>query len=311
MLERIPSEPEAIAAVAQQQTIHHNLLPYFEISRGRWDGMARVWPPRFDAILGALQKRPPHALAVPRKPEHRLIGACMLEAHLLAGMLRHAGIPARVRAGYFRGIRGDGGHIVLFWERVMREKRVQSELLERDPVAWATSVNAYTAHKNEIDHRIEHWICEYWDGSEWRLLDANTAFLEAHSNLDVGFHLPSHHFEHAHEAWQRLRDDGVDPDQYAEEPQDSRSHIRSQLLWDFFSLLNHDIAGCGDDSGPTMAFVKRQAFAETSEEEVEELDRLAELLAEDPPRDRLVALYRSSRTLRRAQIERDPYSVAV
>ena len=83
------------------------------------------------------------------------------------------------------------------------------------------------------------------------------------------------------------------------------------MLWDFFSLLNHDIAGYGDDSGPTLAFVKRQAFAETSEEELEELDRLAELLAEDPPLDRLVAFYGSSRAIRRAGVERDPYSVAV
>jgi hypothetical protein len=299
--------------VAQQQTIHHNLLPYFGISRNRWDGMARVWPPRLEAILEALHTRPPYALAVPREPEDRIVGACMLESHFLTGMLRYAGFPARVRAGYFRGIRADAAHVVRFWERVMREKRVQGELLERDPVAWAASVNAYTAHKNEIDHRIEHWICEYWDHQEkrWRLLDANTTFLEAHSDLRVGFHLPAQHFERAHEAWRRLRDHYVDPDQYAEEPQDGRSHIRSQLLWDFFSLLNHDIAGCDDEPGPAKAFVKQQAFSESPEEELEELDRLADLLAEDPPRERLVEFYRTCRTLRRARVEQDPYSVAI
>jgi hypothetical protein len=60
-------------------------------------------------------------------------------------------------------------------------------------------------------------------------------------------------------------------------------------LWDFFSLLNHDIAGCGDESGPVMAFVKRQSFSETSEEELAELDRLAALLAGDASQERLVA----------------------
>jgi hypothetical protein len=46
ILDGIPSDPEAIAAVARQLTIHHNLLPYFGISRGGWDDLARVWPPR-------------------------------------------------------------------------------------------------------------------------------------------------------------------------------------------------------------------------------------------------------------------------
>lgn len=311
MLEQVPDDVIEICTIARGQTIHHNLLPYYGVPKSAWKTMPRVWPPHMPNILRTLHDTPPHTLYDSRPATQRIIGACMLESHLLASLLRYRAIPVRIRAGYFRNIRTNDPHIVRFWEQVLREKGRMSELFKQAPQRWQEEVNAYTHKKNIIDHHIEHWICEYWDErqKQWRLLDANNVFLKAHSDIDVDFHLPKEYFEHAWEAWQRMRSaDEFNPEQYAEEPQDGRSHIRSQLLWDFFSLLNHDIAGIDDPSDTVRHFIKGQTYEGTSSQEVRELDVLASLLAQNPPVKELVALYRSSPTLRIASMEQDRYS---
>ena len=59
----------------------------------------------------------------------------------------------------------------------------------------------------------DHWVCEYWDGSAWRLLDAqldDTAVRE----LGVGFapwDVPRDQFLDAATAWRRLRAGELDP----------------------------------------------------------------------------------------------------
>ena len=103
--------------------------------------------------------------------------------------------------------------------------------------------------------------------------------------------------------------DDFEPDQYAEEPQDGRSHIRSQLLWDFFSLLQHDLAGADEPSGEARKFIKDQAYAQTSAQELHELDLLASLLARDPPAGELAEFYLRSAPLRLKDAEKDRYSV--
>ncbi len=313
MLEDLPETVEGICQVASQQTIHHNLLPSYGIPFSQSKAMRRVWPPKLVEILEALAADPPHNLREPRSPRHRVVGACMLESHLLAGLLRSRGFAVRIRPGYFRGIRRHRERVVAFWETVSREKGIRKALLRRDPSNWREVVSAETIRQNAIDHHIEHWICEYWDprGTRWRLLDANNAFLKAHSGLDVGYRLPNRYFEFAHEAWRRMRTaTDFNPDQYVEEPQDGRSHIRSQLLWDFFSLLNHDIAGYDEPSPRPLQFVKKREYGRASRRELGELDRLARLMARDPGIDALAAFYRTSPALRVVRLDRDPYSFA-
>jgi hypothetical protein len=305
MLDVLPPDPRAIASLARAQTIHHNLLPHFGVARERWASLPRVWPPRLDEILRTLSEAAPGTLTTERPLDQRIVGACVLESHFLAGLLRHRGHRVRIRVGYFQNIRGDSDHVVTFWERVMREKGVRSELLARDPELWRETVNAFSQRQNDVDHRIEHWICELWDGET--LLDANTDFLLAHSGLDVDVLLSPDHFEHAHEGWLAIRSDSCDPDRYREDEQDGRSHARSQLLWDFFSLLNHDGAGLDDLDGRDYAFVKRQTYEETSFEELAALDELAALLAARRF-DELPDFYRATPTLRLEGAERDAHS---
>lgn len=84
---------------------------------------------------------------------------------------------------------------------------------------------------------------------------------------------------------------GSSPARYAEEPGQGVEHVRRQLLLDFFSLLNHDVAdveliACGDEA----------------------YDSLAELGARDPAVEELVAFYRSTPELHLASAESDPYA---
>jgi hypothetical protein len=264
------------------------------------------------ALLQALDELPPGGLPPIREPQHRVVGACMLESHFLAGLLRANGIPTRIRAGYFRGMRGNRAHIVRFWRDALRARGADDELLRTDPDRWQKELDAYSEHLNEIDHHIEHWVCEVRttpDG-RWRILDANRSFLKAFGDLDVGYELPEEHWEPAWMAWRDMRaDDGYDPDRHAEDPQDGRSHIRSQLLSDFASLLNHDLAGLSEPDAATAAFVRARTYAETSEEERQDLDALAALLSTDPPVDELVAFHASHERLRIPAAEADPYSL--
>ena len=311
LLDGLPATVSELCEIAEQQTIHHNLLGYYGLSPAIAGAMRRVWPPRLSDILGALVEMAPGNLHDTRAPERRTVGACMLEAHFLAGLLRSKGIPTRIRAGYFQRIRADGEHIVRFWRGALRARGVDRDLLKAHPDRWQENLDALSRSRNQSDHHIEHWVCEYRNGrtDPWRLVDANRSFLRAHSNLEVSFHLPSEHFEHAFQAWKRMRTiESFDPEQYVEERQDGRSHIRSQLLWDFYSLLNHDLAGIDDPDGETLAFVKQRTYEEASAEELAALDTLADLMATDPTLAQLSTFYFATGPLRIPSAEADPYS---
>jgi hypothetical protein len=262
LLEALPADVDGICAFARERTIHHNLVAARGLPARQF---VRVWPPFFPDVLRSSQRGP-------------VLGGCVLESYFLAGLLRHRGFEARIRAGYFRDIRSDGDQVVEFWRRVAVGK-------------GRTPDDARTRGQNEIDHRIEHWICEVREAQEWTFLDANTDFLREHSGLEVPFRLPHHHFEYAHEAWGALAA-GAPPARYAEEPRAGDEHVRRQLLLDFFSLLNHDLAdvdvlSCDDST----------------------YDSLARLLARDPSPADLVGFYRTTPELALATAEDDPYSL--
>jgi hypothetical protein len=312
LLDDLPESVSEICAVAERQTIHHNLLGFFGLTSSIAEGMRRVWPPRLPDILEALSATGPGNLTDDRRPEERVIGACMLESHFLAGLLRSRGIPTRIRAGYFQNVQGNADHIVAFWRRALRARGVDAETFEADPDRWYTQLDALSRRNIAVDHHIEHWICEYRDPGRdgWHRLDANRSFLKAHSDLDVSYELPAEHFEHAHEAWLAMRaDDAYNPEQHEEEPQDGRSHIRTQLLRDFYSLLNHDIAGVAEADAEADAFITGRTYEETSAEELAALDELAALLSTDPSAEELVTFYRRQRPLRLPAAEADPYSL--
>jgi len=317
MLVGIPGEVSKICDIAKQQTIHHNLLPYFEIPRGEWSQINRIWPrgapfPGMSSILRALKEVEPYQLSEERKIKDRLIGGCILESVFLTGLLRSKNIPSRIRSGYFKDTMSNREHIIAFWENVSRVKGIEKDLLDENADVWKEVMNNLTIRQQiETDKHIEHWVCEYWDQKDetWKLLDANNTFLKASSNIEVGYHLPKKHFEFAHEAWTNMRhSEKFNPSQYSEWPQDGRSHIRSQLLFDFYNLLNHELIGYDDRSGEIYTFVKKRNYDELTTEELSELDSLAELLYQNPTRYELVRFYLQSKTLNKKSAEIDSYS---
>ncbi|UCC38438.1 MAG: hypothetical protein JSV96_11425 [Candidatus Aminicenantes bacterium] len=310
MLDELPSDVTGICEIVKQQIAHHNLLPYYNVPSSKGEKMPRGWPPVMTELLKALKEIEPYNVYESRPVEQRIIGSCSVESRFLAGLLRHKNIPARYRAGYFKNTMGNVEHIVRFWENVSRARGVERELMGEDPAAWKETMNAITMREQiEADKHIEHWICEYWDNNEkrWRLLDANNTFLKASSGLDVSFHLPKKYYEFAYEAWMKMRSsEDFNPDQYQEYPQDGRTHIKKSLLWDYYSLLNHDI---GSDLSPQTSYeFTLKNYEELSKEELEELDRLANLLSNDPTKEELVTFYQNSKTLKIKSAEEDPYS---
>lgn len=259
LLQVLPSGLDGICALARGRTIHHNLAA----ARGLpATGFVRVWPPALPDVLCA---------------GDIVIGGCVLESYLLAGLLRYRGFETRVRAGYFRGIRSNQEHVLEFWRRVAAGKNRKPE-------------DDYTRAQNAVDHRIEHWLCQVRENDRWVFVDANVDFLREHSGIEVGVRLPPQHFEHAHEAWSELQA-GAPPERYAEEPGLGVEHVRRQLLQDFFSLLNHDLAAvdelrCNDET----------------------YDALAGVAARDRTVDDLIALYHATPSLHLPSAEADPFS---
>lgn len=311
MLDELPDDVISICKIAEKQTVHHNLLIYHGLPYSKRSEMINVWPPKMYEILKAFKEREPYNLSTGRRIESRYAGGCINESHFLAGILRHKKIPARPRAGYFKNVFSNVEHFNNFWETNFRGKGVMRQILEDNPERWKEEVQALLKRQVNADKHFEHWICEYWDKDmkKWRMLDANTTFLKASVDIEVGYHLTDKHFEYAFEAWKRMRrNDNFNPDQHREDEQDGPSHIRAQLLWDFYTLLNHDLAGLGEPTNDVYEFVKEKVYAEVSEKELLELDELADLLSQNPTRKALVAFYRNSKALRIEAAERDPYS---
>lgn len=310
MLNSLPNDPLAIAEIASKQMIHNNNIQAFNIAN---DGKSvrTPFPPNFSNILATLGKIEPFALSLDRTPENRLIGACISESYFLAGLLRFKNIPVRVRAGYFKNINENSDHIIDFWEQVARYRGYNQELLEEDPLAWKVNQNSYNQSQLDADHHIEHWICEYWNNEkkQWILLDANKDFLKLSSQIEVGYELPKKYFEYAHEAWLAMRSNkDYNPEMHEEYPQDGRSHIRSQLLVDFYNLLNHDLSCYSDIDLSSRQFVKEKTYEELSEEEILELDDLAHFLLNNPPIGELIKFYNESKTLKIESVKMDEFS---
>jgi len=317
MLDKLPKDVIEICKIAEQQTVHRNLLPYFGIPADKWVEMNNIWPsgesiPDLSIMLEVLQNTDPKTLYAPRPVERRLIGACMTESAFLTGLLRYKNIPARIRAGYFKDTMANANHVISFWENNVKGRGIEEDLLKENPQEWKKLMNDITRREQiEINKHIEHWVCEYWDENEnnWLILDANKTFLKASSAIEVGYYLPRTHFQFAYEAWKIMRTSlKFNPDQYAEYPHDGRSHIRSQLLLDFYCLLNHDMAGFENQAGPISDFVKRKRFETVSKEELGELDALADLISREPSIKDLLEFYYSSKTLQIESADLDPHS---
>lgn len=116
----LPPDPARLARIARDLMIHRLEGPIFGYSvpedRLRDDAEARY----MDDVLRIVIDRNPAPLTVRRDPADRFVGVCRDFALLHCSLLRHAGIPARVRSGFadyfgFDGFHGD--HMITeYWD---------------------------------------------------------------------------------------------------------------------------------------------------------------------------------------------------
>lgn len=306
LLQELPDNLEEMCDIANVQSVHHTMMSQWKIPRSEWK-VARANHDIKD-ILDTLKVKGDGSLSTNRKLEDRIFGACTKESIFSTSMLRAKGIPARIRVGYFTNLYS-GDKALEFWRNVNNF----SNTTPMDSVQF----DEYTLYMKRVNKSIEHWVTEYWDKDKevWRVLDIRPEYVRAYG-IDVDYHMPDQYYEFAYEAWQKINDPDFENDAYSEGDLDGRSHIRYQMLLDFYSLLNHDIPGVFDDDGnyigknednEEITFLRKK-YEELTEKEILELDALSALLASDPDIDKLLDFYYNAPTLKMNSIENDTYS---
>jgi hypothetical protein len=154
------------------------------------------------AILERVQALHPRPLAVARTRNRKVVGCCRDAALLLCSMMRHKGIPARMRVGFATYIRVGLGLKPL---------------------------------------KLDHAVTEYWDAGRWKLVDAEQDdALIKHNQLDFDVHdIPRDRFLVGGRAWQMARRGEADPNQFCGGPDDFFKGlwaIRNRMLGDLSAL---------------------------------------------------------------------------
>ncbi len=101
LYENLPDSLEALCHIIRSQFIH----PYAELPRYRDQIPEERWNefpdyPTVESILKGLLSHDASGLIKDRKPKDRLVLGCRHNAILLASVMKHRGIPARVRTGH-------------------------------------------------------------------------------------------------------------------------------------------------------------------------------------------------------------------
>lgn len=187
------------------------------------------------ACITALDARPLH---VARPPEKRLQGSCRTSALLLGACLRAQGTPARLRFGF--------SHYFVDW------------------------------------FYGDHVVCEYWNAAtqRWALADPELDDPELAQLMQAQgqtwafafdpYDVPTDQFILAGDAWQRYRQNQLDPAVVGFDPERSgEGYLRRQLVRDLAALNKHEVEaewGLG-----------RTDQAVTQPEEFDRLDQIAQL----------------------------------
>lgn len=156
------------------------------------------------AILERAQAHDPRPLSVPRDNRKKVVGSCRDAALLLCSMLRHKGIPARIRVGFATYILEGMGLLPL---------------------------------------KIDHVVTEYWHEADqrWILVDAEQdATLIAHNKIDFDVHdIPRDRFLVGGRAWQIIQQGEANPDHFCAglgDPFKGAWAVRNRLLCDLYTL---------------------------------------------------------------------------
>ena len=167
-LDSLPGDPHRVSGIVSRFVIHPALLKRWHIEHPHaQERDTEVRPVR--ELLRRIVNRDARPLDRARPYAQRVVGTCRHYALLAASILRHHGVPSRVRVGfatYF--VRG-------FYE--------------------------------------DHWLCEYWNGDAWRLLDAELGEEAVAKEYAVDFEpwdVPRECFLTASDTWRSLRQHTID-----------------------------------------------------------------------------------------------------
>ncbi len=307
-LSDLPDDISNICAVTQAQLIHYMTRPHCGLEPAEWKYIKSVNPFTSFSVLKTLKSTPHNKLTIDRPLIQRLESSCTGESILLATFLKHKGYSARLRTGFMINT-WTGPKSKDFWAPFLKYHK------ELDTIAIPPQSEFQPMLKSCIEKNkyYEHWVVEYWDDKlkKWRLLDCRPEFLQG-QGYEVDYFVSPKYFEYSWEAWNRIKTPEFSEERYEpylKESQlfnDGRSWIRKQLLFDFYNLLNYEGAIC---FGSELSnFITDKKYSELSEEEILELDGLANLLSDSPNVDQICEYYLNSNTLRFKEVEDDKYA---
>jgi excinuclease ABC subunit A len=206
LFDQLPHDIPSLVSIVQNLLIHAAWADSYDLtlsSERRKELFLRTVPEMLEQILAF----DPSALAVPRPPEKRLVSICRDFGVLLVSMLRHQGIPARLRVGFAGYFHGSG---LSFW-----------------------------------DHRITEYWNEELD--QWLMVDPQIDDIQRKAlglkadTLNITTHTP---FLVAGSVWKQCRSGEVNPNEFGDGPDDiGMPPIRYALLHDFDALNKHELVG--------------------------------------------------------------------
>ena len=127
----------------------------------------------------------------------------------------------------------------------------------------------------------DHWLCEYWDGQNWRLGDAE---LDAETREKNGitfepWDVPRDRFFTAGQAWLGVRAGDLDPERFGVSGLVGPWFIAGSVVRDLAALNKHEMLPW-DYWGTARGFSPE---APLSDEASAQIDEIARLTAPDPP----------------------------
>ncbi len=122
-------------------------------------------------ILARIRELDPAPLTVPREPVHRLVGVCRDFAALFVALLRHQGVPARLRVGFARyfltDVKNEDHWIAEYWDAA------QARWVLADPQVDDVQREAHGIDFDTLDMRFGAHF--YLAGQAWRLCRSGQA----------------------------------------------------------------------------------------------------------------------------------------
>ena len=223
----LPADPAALARIVRGLFVHRLEGELFETElapdRVREDAETRY----LDEILRLVVERDDSPLTVARPVRDRFVGVCRDFALLHCSLLRHVGVPARIRCGfadYFNDGDGDGD-----------------------------------GDGGDHGDHGDHVVTEYWDAERGWLL-ADTQVIEGHDVPFDPMDVPRDRFLVAGEAWRLIREGKADPRRFGffgEPPLVGAWFVAGEVRLDLAALnrvetLLWDVWGLGAPSDEEM-----------------------------------------------------------